>query len=168
MKLLSLRVREEVIVQRFQGFYFYIFLVWKPSGKLWMINNLIYNNFCTENIYSARNQIFWKAFMVTLDLQLHVPIHDWLHKFLQSAIQMGQGLQSWQLLALPFGLMATSRFFTKILTEVMAFFSASGNIRNSLFRQCLDFFHRTVWDWLKTFTWSFRLFPKLGCRINQD
>ena len=67
--------------------------------------------------------------MITLDLKdayLHVPISPKHQKFLRFAVQTRQGVRHWQFKALPFGLAARPRIFTKVLAEVVSFLHLQG------------------------------------------
>lgn len=60
--------------------------------------------------------------MATIDLKdayLHIPILTEHQAFLRFAIRTDQGTQHWQFQALPFGLGASPRVFTKSLAEVV-------------------------------------------------
>lgn len=134
----------EVIVpvppeQLYQGFYSQVFVVQKPSGKCCLIINLRKRNkflrqksFRMESIYSVRKHLLKDAFMATIylrDIYPDVLIALEHQSPLRFAILMNQGIQHWQFRApppSPFGLAASSRVFTKVLAEAVAYLHLQG------------------------------------------
>ncbi|CAJ0950962.1 unnamed protein product [Ranitomeya imitator] len=131
MNLCSKKVLIEIPEsERGRGFYSPLFLIKKPDGSFRTIINLkclneflVNESFKMETINSAIKMLFNHCFMVVVDLKdayYHVPIHEHFQRFLRVAVSMGGQIRHFQFRALPFGLSAAPRVFTKLVAEVMA------------------------------------------------
>lgn len=118
--------------QKGRGVYSPLFLIRKPNGSFRAIINLkslnqavVYKKFKMETISSTINLLREGSFMASIDLQdayYHVPIHKSSQQYLRIAVFLGSELFHFQFQALPFGLASAPRIFTKVMSEIMAFF----------------------------------------------
>lgn len=124
--LLSQRVIDLVSEDdRFQGFYFNLFMVLKPNSSVCPILDLKKLKFHIESVQLVVASLEQKDFLALADIKdayLHIPIFPPDQKFLRFVVEE----HPFQFVGIPFGLSTALRMFTGVLALVLGLLLSQG------------------------------------------